>query len=447
MPALLAPAQRTTLSGVIIDRSRLAVSCAVLVAVAVSAVGVLPAFLIGALAVQIRADLDMGPGQLGLAATVLFAVTGALVRLGGRLVQHCGPRVGASVAALLSIAALGVIAVAPSANWLMLGLAVGGVGNAVAGPLANQVISEFVSDERLGLAFGIKQSSIPAATLLAGLAVPAIGLVFGWRWAVAVAIALAILVLVLASTVLGVWERYARSRIGGDERVPDRGIPRGGLVVLTIGGFFGSAAATSTGIFLVDSAVASGIRPGTAGLLFATCSVLGLASRVGFGWLADRRPLQSPYLFITTLMLGGAIGYGFLAAGPAVLVVIGSMLAYGLGWAWPGLFHFAVIRDNRSTAASVTGFVLTGLSLGAAAGPLIFGVLGQFFSYRTAWLTAAVLGLIGGVTVWRARLMVQRSRGPVTPRASQRLRADTSSAPRRPPGRWLHRPTVLEEEH
>jgi cyanate permease len=91
--------------------------------------------------------------------------------------------------------------------------------------------------------------------------------------------------------------------------------------------------------------------------------------------------------------------------------VIGSAMAYGLGWAWTGLFHFAVIRDNRTAAASVTGFVQTGLSLGAASGPLFFGVVAQAFSYTVAWSAAAALSLGAALTVRTARRMVRRSRG------------------------------------
>ncbi|MGY1723483.1 MFS transporter [Blastococcus sp. SYSU DS0533] len=385
---------------------------AVVQGVSVSVLGVLPAFLVGALAVQIRADLGVGLGVFGLAAATLFAVSGSLARPGGRLVQRLGARRGTALAALLSIASLSVIALAQSAAWLMAGLAIGGLGNAVAQPSANLGISELVTEARLGLAFGIKQSSIPAATLLGGLAVPGIALVLGWRWAVLAAIGLA-LGLLLWAVVTG---RDARSRApAAADRGPDKGIPRRGLVVLTVGGFLGSAAATSTGVFLVDSAVAAGLRPGAAGLLFAACSVLGLGARIWFGWLADRYPDRSRYLFIANLMAGGSVAYLLLATGLAPLFVAGSFGAYLLGWAWTGLFHFAVIRDNRTAAASVTGFVQTGLSLGAASGPLLFGVVAQAFSYRAAWSTAAVLSLAAALTVRSARRTVRRSRGlPVT---------------------------------
>jgi MFS family permease len=410
---------------------------AVLRAVAVSVLGVLPAFLVGALAVQIRADLDVGLGLFGLAAATLFTVSGSLARPGGRLVQRLGSRRGAALAAALATASLTVLALAGSPAALVAGLAVGGLGNAVAQPSANAVVSELVTDQRLGVAFGIKQSSIPAATLLGGLAVPGVALVLGWRWAVAGAAVLAV-VLLLASLAGGRDAGRREPTAPRPPAAPDRGLPRGGLVVLTLGGFLGSAAATPTGVFLVDSAVAAGMGAGPAGLLFAGCSALGLVSRVGFGWWADRHPGRSAYLFIANLLTLGTLGHALLAAGPVPAFVAGGVLAYGAGWAWTGLFHFAVIRDNRGAAASVTGFVQTGLSLGAATGPLLFGLIAQV-SYSAAWLTAAALSLAGALTVRVSRRMVRRSRGlPVRGRRPP-LRPRPSAPARPSPEEEMHR--------
>ena len=155
--------------------------------------------------------------------------------------------------------------------------------------------------------------------------------------------------------------------------------------------------------------MSSGVSPGAAGFLFAACSVLGLVSRVGFGWLADRHPDRSRYLFIANLLAGGAVGYGLLATGPGALLVVGSLMAYVMGWAWTGLFHFAVIKDNRAAAASVTGFVQTGLSLGAAAGRSSSGSSRRPPPTPRPGLTAGVLSLLAAVTIRISRRMV---RGP-----------------------------------
>jgi MFS family permease len=399
---------------------------AVLQAVSVSILGVLPAFFVGALAVQIRADLEVGLGAFGVAAATLFAVSGLLARPCGRLVQRLGSRRGTALAAAIATAALTAVALAQSQVWLMLALALGGLGNAVAQPSANLAISELVTEQRLGLAFGIKQSSIPAATLLGGLAVPGIALVLGWRSAMGAAALLALTMLV--------WAVLTRRDSKGStadptEGEPDKGLPRSGLVVLTLGGFLGAAAATSTGVFLVDSAVSAGLAPGTAGLMFAACSVIGLASRIGFGWLADRHAERSRYLFIANLLTAGALGYLLLSTGSVPLFLVGALLAYGLGWAWTGLFHFAIIKDNRVAAASVTGFVQTGLSLGAASGPLVFGLVAQQASYRTAWLMAALLSLLAAFTIRLGRRMVRRSRGLPVSALRRRRAAEPAGLP------------------
>jgi len=63
----------------------------ILMAVAVATVGMLPPFLTGGLAVQVRADLDFGPGALGIA--VAAALTGLLVQWFGWRAAFAGPGV------------------------------------------------------------------------------------------------------------------------------------------------------------------------------------------------------------------------------------------------------------------------------------------------------------------------------------------------------------------
>ena len=61
-------------------RSKNSSARSVLLAVAVATAGVVPAFLTGGLAVQIRAEFGFGEGALGLAVAVFFRVR---ARLGG----------------------------------------------------------------------------------------------------------------------------------------------------------------------------------------------------------------------------------------------------------------------------------------------------------------------------------------------------------------------------
>lgn len=84
------------------------------------------------------------------------------------------------------------MAVAPSYSMLLLALALGGVANSLAQIGTNGTLAQVVPRHRRGLAFGVKQAAIPAATLLAGFALPVVGLTLGWRASFAAAAGLAV---------------------------------------------------------------------------------------------------------------------------------------------------------------------------------------------------------------------------------------------------------------
>jgi MFS family permease len=385
-------------------------AAAVLVAVAVSVVAVLPAFLVGALAVLIRPDLGIGLAVIGMAPAVIFGVSGLTARPLGALVQRLGSRRGMAFSAVLSTVALAGCGVAGSATWLMAALFVAGLSNGLGHPAANMVLSEAITDARLGLAFGIKQASVPAATLVSGLAVPGVALVFGWRAAFWLAAVLAAAVAVWALSFGG----PSRARHETSTGVSRLGVPRRALLVLSLGGGLGLGSATSLGVFLVSSGVDAGLDPAMAGLLFSATSLLGIVARIGFGWLADRRPGGSLYLPVAVLLLGGALGYVLISVAMVPSFVLGSFVAFATGWAWSGLFQLAVVKDNRLAAASATGYVQTGTSSGSALVPLMFGFVAEATSYSTAWVVVAALSVASaGIVVLGGRMASRPCVGPL----------------------------------
>ena len=81
-------------------------------ATAVSTVGVLPAYLAGALAPQIRADLGIGPAALGLALSACFISQSLFSARLGRIVDRLGAIASVRAAALATAIVAGTIAVA-----------------------------------------------------------------------------------------------------------------------------------------------------------------------------------------------------------------------------------------------------------------------------------------------------------------------------------------------
>jgi MFS family permease len=378
----------------------------VLLAVAVATVGVLPAFLTGGLVVQIRSELDFGSAALGLAVAVFFASASLASVVMGRVVERIGAHRGMRLSAVGSAASLLSIALfAGSWRGLVACLVLGGLANAVAQPATHLSLAREVPAGRQGVSFGIKQAAIPTATLLAGLAVPGIAVTLGWRWAFAGGAALALLIaLLVPAETLGGVRRLKEARAGDVAVAP--------LVLLALGIGLGSTAATPLGAFIVESSVASGLHVGTAGLLLALGSAAGIVVRVWFGHLADG--MGGGRLRLVAAMLGvGVVGFVMLASGKAGLILPGTLLAFGAGWGWPGLFNFAVVKTNPGAPAAATGITQTGASGGAALGPLVFGLVVEATSYGVAWLVCGAIAAIALVAILAGRAMILRDRARV----------------------------------
>src|SRR5829696_3748489 len=213
-------------------------------AIAAGSATVLPGFLIGSLALQIRADLGVSVGAVATGVTVFFAAGAVGAGPGGRLAERAGAlrtiRLCVIATAVLLLAAAVLV---QSLAVLLLLLAVAGIANAICQPAINLFMADQVPRDRQGIAFGIKQSAIPTAVLVSGLALPALALPLGWRATFAIC---AVAVLAIA-TIVG------RATLGfsapPDRPPPPR--PSRKLVVTAIGAAIASAGPNSLGAYLV----------------------------------------------------------------------------------------------------------------------------------------------------------------------------------------------------
>ena len=377
-----------------VDRSSMVRGVIIVVA------AVLPVFLTSALAVQVRRDLDFGTAALGGIVATYFATSALGSALMGHMVERLGSGRGIALAATVSGVALAGAAASQSWTHLALALGLAGVANALAQPAVNLLLSRSIPIRRLGLAFGIKQSCVPGAMLLGGLAVPTIALMFGWRWAFVGASALT------TGYALWLWLRHSELGVARRPRtgtLRDSEVPLSSLLFLTVGGFLGAAAGTSLGAFLVDSSVAVGFAPSTAGWLYALLSLAMVGSRIGFGWGVDRAQSRSRFGIIALLLGVGSAGYVLLIGDNPVVFVVGAALGFVVGWAWTGIFHYTIVTWFRRAPAAATGFIQTGLSLGAGLGPLGFGIVAEHQGYPTAWGSAGMVSLLASITILGAR--------------------------------------------
>ena len=365
----------------------------------VATVGVLPVFMVGGLAVQLSSDLEFSVQRLGFAVAAYFGSSSLASAPLGRLSQRLGYVPSLRIAALSSGAALAGMAFAPSLLVLAAWLVVAGVANGLGQPAANGLLVVTVPQGRRALAFAIKQSAIPLATLLGGLAVPTVALTVGWRWAFAAGALVAFVAAIRGHTT------------GSTESgTAPKTVPKFNIrPLLVLGGSlaFGAAAANSLGSFATASAVNIGISEAAAGWVQVGGSATGLLARLFVGWLTDRG-IGSDFGIVLVMLLGGAAGFALLGTDSALLFTVGIAIGYGMGWAWPGLFNYAVSHRYEAQAAAATGITQTGVYVGGVFGPLLFGFLADEVSYQAAWMMAAASALIAAAGMQVGRFLVAR---------------------------------------
>lgn len=365
--------------------------------------GTLPVFLLGALAVQVTSELGSVSSGLGLGAMVsaFFVATGVTSVPAGRRVDLLGWRKSAMIAAIANVGVLLGIAVF-ARSWttlfpLMLGA---GVVNAIARPTSNRALAQEVAVHRQATTFGLLQSAMPFAGLLAGLSIPSIALTIGWRWTFIVAALVPLLLLAI---------RRPTPRADASPPPPDNTTDLPGPVRKPISVVYvisitivAATAVTSLMTFLVISAVAVGISEAAAGLLLAAGNAVAIAVRVLVGWLTDRRRSDG-VAAIGCLLAGGGAGAMLMATGSVELFVVGAILAFGAGTGWPGLLFFAVVRQSGLQPALATSRAQMGLAVGAIAAPLMFGTITEHASHLHAWMTVGSIFLIGSLLAFSAK--------------------------------------------
>ena len=374
-------------------------AAAPIVAASVSAAvaSALPGFLVGALAVQMRSEFDVGESVYAWAMSAYFLAASFVSIPLGRVAQRVGPRRQIVTALTIGASANLVIAAgARSFGVLVAIMAVIGVCNAGAQTAVNLALAG-ARLERLGLAISIKQSGMPMASMLSGLAVPAIALTFGWRWAF-VAVAL-----------VGVGAAVAVGRVIGPYEPPDAdtdahhrrsGSPSSALFGAAVASAFLSFGAGALNAWVVESGVDAGLGEGVAGLMLAGGAGLGVAIRLACGLRLDRSS-SLPFRSAGLIALAGAVGVALLAVRSAPVHVVATLVGFAGGWIWPVFTNYGIVRSNAGRAAAATGITQTGVYVGVFVGPLASGVLIERAGYGPMWIVTAAAVAIGATVAIR----------------------------------------------
>ena len=369
-----------------VRRSGLLVNVAVLATVS----SVVPGFLIGALSVQVSAEMGVSEAAYGWGLGSFFgsAMVGSIML--GRLAQRVGPLNQMSLALVVSAVAQVALAATARSFLAVIGyLVVAGMANAAIQTSVNLALAQ-AQLPRLGFAVSIKQSGLPTATLLAGFAVPSLALTVGWRWAYVASAALAVLSLGMVRAAGG----NSGRRISAAASVPESS-SRDLFMAAAVGTFLAfSAGSLNAGG--VGSGVDAGLGEGTAGLMLGLGAAAGITMRLIGGWLSDTMRAR-PFRVAGITAMVGSVGMGLLALRSPPTHVAAMMLAFGAGWIWPVFTNYGVVRANPDAAGTATGVTQMGVYVGVFVAPLATGWLIEHHGYQTMWLVVAASAVIGSI--------------------------------------------------
>jgi len=362
---------------------------AIIAGVAAQTSGAVPISLIGATAPELQAAFDFGDAELGIIAALYFMLAAVLGPYGGRIVDRLGPAIGIRATGLLGAAGLLAEALAQSYSMLIAGALVGAVALAIATPASNVALVHHVPERHRGLAFGLKQSAVPLAAALSGLALPLIALRAGWRWAFVVML-LFPLVSMLTAPQTPIDHQPSK------ERTTARSRPPRNLYLLAGVGTFAAAAVGTLNSFLVRAGVEAGFSKGSAGVLLSVAAASLIVSRVMWGAILDRSRID-PIALMFFLLAVGAAGYALLGTSQVVLFAVGAVIAYSFGWAWPGVQFLAGVRLWPENPGEASGLLQTGAFIGVSTGPLAFGFLVERSGFGVGYTAVAGVAAIAAV--------------------------------------------------
>jgi FSR family fosmidomycin resistance protein-like MFS transporter len=351
----------------------------------------------------IKAEFGLGYAELGLLLTLFNVATGAAQVPAGFLTDRIGARALLLAGLALMGGAIGLLGVSDTYALMLLLVVLAGIGNSVVHPTDYVIMSGSVEPHWLARAFSIHTFAGNLGFTLAPITMIALATLAGWRGALMVAGLLALPVLVA----LAVFGRDLQDRARPRPKPGDVG-PRPTPVssrrlllsapILLLLLFYMLMAMVTSGVqsFSVTALVTvQKVELGAANTILTAFLITSSAGILLGGLLADR---TRRYALISVLAFGSA-GLLLLLPGLIALPAVALTLLFGLAGLLQGSVRPARDMMVRAvTPAGATGrvfaFVMTGLNVGAAITPLLFGLILDLGEPRLVfWLLAAFFAL------------------------------------------------------
>lgn len=371
----------------------------------------------------LREDLGASYAALGLLVTLLNVATGAAQIPAGFLVDRIGARRLLLAGLAIMGAAIMALGLAPNYGTMLLLVAIAGIGNSVFHPANYAILSASVDRGWLGRAFSIHTFTGNIGFMLAPTTMIALTALLGWRGALIAAGTLAFVVLAAMLIGRGLLRDEA-ARPADDGRTTSAAPAAGRQLlfstpILLLFLFYVVTAMFTSGVHSFSVTALNGLHGMDLARANLVLSAFLIASAGGVllgGVIADH---TERYALVTVVAFGAAAALT-LAAG---LVPLPALLMMGL-FAVVGLLQGSV-RTSRDmlvraiTPPGATGrvfaFVMTGLNVGAAITPLLFGLLLDYGQPRLVFLLLAAFLIAASLVVVLAQAAVAARKATAGP--------------------------------
>jgi MFS transporter, FSR family, fosmidomycin resistance protein len=366
---------------------------------------------LGPLFPLLRLEFGVSYTALGLIISLFYGVSGVCQAFAGIIVDKYGADRLLIFALSTMATAVFLMGLAPTYWWLLPLAVVSALGNCFFHPADLSILSEKISPNRMGRAFAAHGLGGTCGYFLSPIIIYYfVASSFGWRAGLMVGGLLgwlAVLWIIRNRSVL----RMPRSAsVTSDAAKPGlqfykKLLTNGGL--MSAFAYFALIAAAGVGMqaFSITAFVEIYDTPlylATAGLTaFLGATALGI---IAGGEMADRFPRHA--LIATTGLLIGASLMGIVAAfSMHMYLVIGLLGGAGFFIGMTGPSRDILVRAATPTGATgkVFGFVYSGLDLGSASAPLLFGSLMDGGQFRFVFVAIAIMYALGILSVLRLK--------------------------------------------
>ena len=350
-------------------------------------------------------DIQVSAGYIGLYVALVYLGSMLASAASGDLIRRIGAIRVSQWCLLLCAAGLALLTVGTPVALVASALLIG-VGYGPVTPASSHILAKTTPPHMMSFVFSVKQTGVPVGGALAGLVVPSIVLIGGWRLAAYAVAALCVLTAFLAQPI---------RRDNDADREPTRPItPRGPVRALALVAtdpavrrlstcsFFFSALQLCLVTYLVTYLTSQlGYSLVQAGVMLSVAQGGGIVARIGWGAVADRSRRPAAIL--------GAVGCAMAVASVAMalsspewprgLMAVLCAAFGGTAIGWNGVFLAEVAREApQGKTVEATGGALFFTFFGVLIAPPLFALIVESGGgYAAAFATVAVAPLLCGL--------------------------------------------------